>query len=71
MFPEELARRILLLFSFKNDVIIDPFNGVGTTCSVAKHHHRRFLGIDISEKYCDMARKRVDETAYRVDIFDV
>jgi len=60
MFPEELAQRALQLFSFENDIILDPFNGAGTTTSVAKKLNRRYLGIDISEKYCETAKKRIN-----------
>ncbi|MCD4794759.1 MAG: site-specific DNA-methyltransferase [Bacteroidales bacterium] len=59
MFPEKLVERALKLFSFKNDIILDPFNGVGTTTAVAKRLNRRYLGIDISEKYCEVANKRL------------
>jgi len=59
VFPEELVRRVLKLFSFEGDVILDPFNGVGTTTKVAKELNRRFLGIDISEEYCEKARERL------------
>lgn len=59
MFPVELAKRVLKLFSYKNDIILDPFNGAGTTTAVAKKTNRRFLGIDISEPYCEIARKRL------------
>lgn len=61
MFPEELVKRVLKLFSFKNDFVLDPFNGVGSTTVVAKKLGRRFLGIDISEKYCKIAEKRLKE----------
>ena len=61
MFPEELVTRALKLFSFEGDVVLDPFNGAGTTCVAAKRSGRRFLGIDISKKYCDMAEKRLKE----------
>jgi len=61
MFPEELVRRVLKLFSYRNDIILDPFNGVGSTTLVAKKLDRRFLGIDISEKYCETAKKRLME----------
>jgi len=60
MFPEKLVERVLKLFSYKNDVVLDPFNGVGTTSYVAKKLNRRFLGIDISSKYCEIAKKRVN-----------
>ncbi len=58
MFPEELAYRAIKLFSFENDVVLDPFNGAGTSTAVARHLGRRFLGIDISKDYCDTARRR-------------
>ncbi len=60
MFPEKLVEQALKLFSFKNDVILDPFNGVGTTTAVAKRLGRRYLGIDISKEYCNVAIQRVN-----------
>lgn len=59
MFPEELARRVIKLFTFKGDVVLDPFNGVGTTTVVAKRLGRIYLGIDISEEYCKKAEERI------------
>jgi len=57
IFPEELAKRVIKLFSFKGDIVLDPFNGVGTTTKVAKELGRRYIGIDISDKYNDIAKK--------------
>ena len=62
MFPEELARRVLRLFSFRGDAILDPFNGAGTTSLVAKKTGRKFLGVDISPEYCATAERRLKET---------
>lgn len=62
MFPENLVERVLKLFSYKNDIVLDPFNGVGTTTVVAKKTGRRYLGIDISEEYCETAKKRIDDS---------
>ena len=59
MFPEELANRVLKLFSFKGDVILDPFAGVGTTCLSAHINQRLYLGIDISPEYCQTAEDRL------------
>ena len=59
MFPEELAKRALQLFSFKNDLVLDPFMGVGTACCVARRLGRRYLGIDISEQYVRRAEGRM------------
>jgi len=58
MFPEELARRVLKLFTFRGDVVLDPFNGVGTTTKVAKQLGRKYIGIDVSERYTKIARNR-------------
>ncbi len=59
MFPEELARRVMLLFSFRGDIVLDPFAGVGTTCVAARRNMRHFLGIDISPDYCSAAEDRL------------
>ena len=61
MFPVELAYRALRLFSFQDDVILDPFNGAGTTTLVAQRTGRRYLGIDLSADYCAAAERRLQE----------
>ncbi len=62
MFPEELATRVLKLFSFARSVVLDPFNGVGTTAVVAKKLRRHYLGIDISPRYCQTAAARLADS---------
>lgn len=69
MFPEELVERVLKLFSFKNDIVLDPFNGAGTTTIVAKKNNRRYLGIDISKEYCETAEKRITDYYEQPSIF--
>lgn len=59
VFPEKLVERLLKLFSYRGDVILDPFNGVGTTTLVARQFGRVYLGIDLSEKYCQTALQRL------------
>jgi DNA modification methylase len=66
MFPEELARRVIKLFSFKGDIVLDPFNGAGTTTVVAKRLGRTYIGIDISEEYCKMAMERIEKEERRL-----
>lgn len=61
MFPEGLVDRVLKLFSFKGDIILDPFNGVGTTTVVAKKTGRKYLGIDVSKEYCQKAKQRIKD----------
>lgn len=60
MFPEELANRVLKLFSFAEDLVLDPFAGVGTVPAVARKTGRRYVGIDISPEYCDTAKRRLE-----------
>jgi site-specific DNA-methyltransferase (adenine-specific) len=57
-FPEELPRRLIKLFSFKEDVVLDPFLGSGTTCRAALDYGRRSIGIDIDERFCEVATRR-------------
>jgi len=70
MFPEEIPKRLIKLFTYKNDIILDPFCGTGTTCLVAKKLARKFIGIDISEQYCKVAEKRIKNSFLDVNIFD-
>jgi site-specific DNA-methyltransferase (adenine-specific) len=63
MFPEELPRRLMKLFSYKNDIVLDPFNGAGTCSLVAWKSGRRFIGVDVSRRYCDTALSRMRVTA--------
>lgn len=60
MFPEKLVERSLKLFSFPNDIVLDPFNGAGTTTKVADEFKRRYIGIDISKEYCNIAKDRLE-----------
>jgi len=66
-FPEQLAADHILSWSNPNDLILDPMCGSGTTCKMAKYHQRHFLGYDISEEYCEIARKRVAAVPARLD----
>ena len=59
MFPEELPRRCIKLFSYVGATILDPFVGAGTTVVSAKNLERNFIGIDISQKYCDITKQRL------------
>jgi len=69
MFPEELPRRLLKLLSYKGDIVLDPFNGVGTTTLVAYKLKRRFIGIDISEKYCEVSLNRIKTESEQENLF--
>jgi site-specific DNA-methyltransferase (adenine-specific) len=58
-FPIELPRRCVKLFSYVDDLVLDPFCGSGTTLLAAVTNHRRGVGIDVDKKYCELARKRI------------
>ena len=59
MFPEKLVLRALKLFSYRGDIVLDPFNGAGTTTLTAHHFGRTYLGIDCSTAYCEIAKQRI------------
>lgn len=69
MFPEELVVRLLKLFSYQNDIVLDPFNGAGTTTLVAHKLRRRYIGIDISEEYCKTAEERLKDEQRQPKLF--
>lgn len=58
-FPEELPYRLIQLYSFKGDIVLDPFIGSGTTAVAAIKSDRKFVGYDISQEYIDLAQKRL------------
>lgn len=60
MFPEKLARDHIISWSSPGDLVLDPMCGAGTTLKMAKQTDRQFIGIDMSERYCRIAKRRVD-----------
>jgi DNA modification methylase len=60
--PVELMQYLIKTYSDDGATILDPFFGSGTTGVAAKLLGRQFIGIEISEKYCEIARKRIDAT---------
>ena len=58
-FPEELPYRLIQLYSFKNDIILDPFLGSGTTAISALKSNRSFIGYEINEDYKTISEKRI------------
>ena len=62
-FPEELPHRLIQLYSFRGDVILDPFAGSGTVCLSALKDHRNYVAYDIDPEYARLAETRI--SAYR------
>lgn len=67
-FPEELPRRCIEMYSFEGDVVLDPFLGSGTTAVVAKKCGRKFVGVDLSEDYCEIAKQRINQTSAKEEV---
>lgn len=59
-FPEELPRRLIKLFSFTGDIVLDPFMGSGTTAISSLKEKRNFTGYEINENYIKLTNKRID-----------
>jgi DNA modification methylase len=58
-FPEELIYRLIKYYSYRGNVVLDPFGGTGTVAKVARDTGRHFIHVDASKKYCAIARQRL------------
>jgi site-specific DNA-methyltransferase (adenine-specific) len=65
-FPERLPQLCIDLLSYKDDLVLDPFSGSGTTCYVAKSMGRKYLGFEISEAYWRESISRLNGRPYKV-----
>ena len=61
-FPEALVERCLKLFGFKEDTVLDPFTGSGTTLQVARRLGRKAVGFELSEEYCRLSAARLAQS---------
>ncbi len=73
-FSLDIPSKAIKILSYKNDVVLDPFAGSGTSMVAAEILDRRWLGVELSENYCDVARKRVqsfvdDKKQLKMNIF--
>jgi DNA modification methylase len=58
-FPEELVYRLIKFYSYRGNTVLDPFGGTGTVAKVAHETDRHFIHLDLSPKYCQIARERL------------
>lgn len=65
-FPVEIPRRFIELFTFKDDVVLDPFGGAATTAVAAARSGRRYLCVDNHQPYIDLARRRLESEVLAV-----
>lgn len=77
VFPEQLASDHILTWSNENEIVFDPFGGSGTTAKMAKVNKRKYIHLDVSQEYNELAKKRLTETKEKIiekenqtDIFD-
>jgi site-specific DNA-methyltransferase (adenine-specific) len=60
-FPIELPRRLIELYTFEGDVVLDPFMGSGTTALAAQETGRNWVGYEIDGEYIELANQRIQE----------
>jgi len=68
-FPEALAERVVLGASDKGNLVLDCFSGAGTTAVACERLTRRWIGIEISEQYCEIAAKRIEQERAQRKLF--
>ena len=74
MFPEELPKRLIKMFSFVGDTVLDPFLGSGTTSLAAKNMNRNSIGYEINEKFLPVIKEKVGAkqlTIFQEATFDI
>lgn len=64
-FPEELPHRLIQLYAFKKDIVLDPFCGSGTTCLTALKDGRHYIGYDTVDEYVKLAVQRIKDYEQR------
>jgi len=69
--PIHLLERIILMSTDENDIVLDPFVGTGTTVIAAKRLGRRFIGIDIDEKYTNITKDKLSRESSTSKISDI
>jgi DNA modification methylase len=62
-FPEELIYRLIKFYSYRGNVVLDPFGGTGTVAAVAHRTGRHYVHLDLSRNYCEIAAARVTAAA--------
>lgn len=67
--PEELLKRIILIASNEDDLVLDPFLGSGTTAVIAERYNRNWIGIEINERYIAAALKRIKQEVSTLSLF--
>ena len=69
-FPEELPHRLIQLYTFKGDVVLDPFCGSGNACLAALKDGRHYIGYDIEPEYIELANRRIKAHSSQKNLFE-
>jgi site-specific DNA-methyltransferase (adenine-specific) len=68
MFPEELPKRLIKMFSFLGDTVLDPFLGSGTTCLAVRNLHRNSVAYEINEEFLPIIKQKLNINNHNADI---
>ncbi len=71
IYPLHIIKELIKLLSKPHDVVLDPFVGSGTTAVAAKELNRKYIGIEINEDYCKLAKKRLGNLPVSNDVDDI
>ncbi len=66
-FPVELPRRLIEMYTYRGDVVLDPFMGSGSTAVACVHSGRRYVGFDVDQAYVDLAEQRIAAARQRLE----
>lgn len=66
--PVAILKKIITISSNKDDIVFDPFMGVGSTGVAALELDRRFIGVELEKEYYDAAKERIDSTVSSINI---
>ncbi|QTA85765.1 DNA-methyltransferase [Desulfonema magnum] len=69
VYPLYIVQELIRLLSKPGDIVLDPFNGSGTTSLAAKNLDRHYIGIDINPEYVELANNRLKKSNYQQELF--
>lgn len=69
VYPIYIIQELIKLLTNRGDIVLDPFNGSGTTCIAAKNLGRQYIGIEINPIYVELAKQRINENQFKYELF--
>ena len=68
MFPVDIPYRLIKMLTWKDATVFDPFNGAGTTGVACRMLKRKYIGVEISKRYCEISENRIKDTKVDTDL---